>query len=198
MRREVFLLVSLAGAAVMAAGVLLDWMSVSVLFADGTRQAVTATGLEMFTEYSGRGMPIVSIAPVLFLVFAAAVVCMTVLCWIRRDYTAAAASAAVTVVMVLVMLLIALLAVDSTFMMADTTGTLASEMPGWVTEMFGDDVYAATVTGESGRFVSAIGTLVSSFAMFFLMRGYDDPQGRQAVEEGYRGPSPGCRRVRWS
>lgn len=185
MNKNVFLLMCVAGAALMFAGILLDWMSISVLFTDGTRQTITATGLEMLTDYYGKGMPISIITPALYVLLAIVVLLLTARCWMAPETTTLSSASFFMAVIFAVMFISGAFAVESSFMVSDPTGTLASGIPTWLTDLVGDDVYSASLSSENGRFASLIGVIVAWLGMLFLLRDDSEEQAVRAVEEGY-------------
>lgn len=166
------ILLWLAGAAVVASGVFMDWLEIQIALTDGTDQTITASGLELYTRYGGTGMPVDGSAPVSFLLIAVAVAMLALICYRRREGSMATIGFTMLVFLSIVMVT-GSMAVDSMVMYAHPPpGTDVSGIPEWLADIASGDVSHATTSGSYGYIVSAIGLFVSfAAAMLFFRRG---------------------------
>lgn len=86
---SLLILLWLAGAAIVASGIFMDWLEIQIALTDGTDQTIIASGLELYTRYGGTGMPVDGSAPVSFLLIAVAVALLAVISWKRGEGSAA-------------------------------------------------------------------------------------------------------------
>ena len=167
--KELWMPLCIGGALVIAAGTLLEWMEVSIAFADGTRGTVTATGIDLYSQYRGRGMPIESSAPLIYMIIAIGIVLAAAVQWRdRRD-----ASPVLIIVMLAafgVMMASGSMAVGSAVYAVPTPGIDAHGIPEWLTELAGKDVSHATIGGRNGYLVSVAGLLISFVGVIVLIR----------------------------
>ncbi len=161
----------IVGAAGIAAGVFLDWMEISVEFADGTRRTITASGLDLYTEYNGTGMPVSSSTPVLYLLMAVAVASLALIHWRRGSEEPPVDLAFAMLVILAAMLLTGHMAVDNTIMCAEPpAGADVHGIPGWLADIAPGDVHRAAMSSSYGYMVSITGQMMSSAAALLYVK----------------------------
>lgn len=148
---------------IIAGGVFLNWMDITITFTDGTGEVISASGLGLYTDYRGTGAPVESSTPILYLLIALGV---AILALIRLREAGGAATAVFAMLVLLVaMILTGTMSVDSALMYAEPpAGVDVDGIPEWLTDIVGEDVSSARISGGYGYMVSVIGMLISTLA----------------------------------
>lgn len=167
--KESWMPLCIGGALVIMAGTLLDWMEISMVFTDGTRGTVTATGIDLYSQYRWRGMPIESSAPLIFLIVSIGIVLAAAVQW--RDGRDASPVLIIAMLAAFgIMIASGSMAVGSAVYADPSAGMDAHGIPGWLTELAGKDVSHATIGGRNGYLVSAAGLLISFIGVIVRIR----------------------------
>ncbi len=153
----------IGGALVIAAGTILNWMEISITFSDGTREIVSASGIELYSQYRGRGMPIESSAPLIYLIIAIGTVLLAAFQW--KDPKDRSPTLLIWMLVAFcIMIVSGTMAVDSMAYAASTSGADVHGIPEWLADIAGREVSNATIGGGNGYMVSIIGLLISFVA----------------------------------
>ena len=157
MRNLAFVAIWFVGVAVIAAGVFLEWMEVSLVLVDGSTQTVSASGMELFTEYGGTGAS-ADYVPVLYIAFA--VVMALVGAWLARGGSGRPSSTTGAAALVLlVMIVLGAACVDSQFY-TGVSGVATGAVPEWMSDLASGEVVSGSVSPGLGYVVSCIGALM--------------------------------------
>ena len=159
----------MGGALIIAAGTILNWMDISITFSDGTREIVSASGIELYSQYRGRGMPVESSAPLIYLLIAIGTILLAAFQW--KDPKNRSPTLLIWMLVAFcIMIVSGTMAVDSMAYASSPSGADVHGIPEWLSDMAGKEVSNATIGGERGYLISIIGLLISFVAVLVHMR----------------------------
>ena len=159
----------IGGALIIAAGTLMNWMEISITLSDGTRQLVSASGIELYSQYRGHGMPIESSAPLIYLLIAIGTILLAAFQW-KEPKNRSPTLLIWMLVAFCIMIVSGTMAVDSMAYASSPSGADIHGIPEWLADIAGNDVSNATIGGEKGYLISIIGLLISFVAVRIHMR----------------------------
>ena len=159
----------IGGALIIAAGTLMNWMEISITLSDGTRQLVSASGIELYSQYRGHGMPIESSAPLIYLLIAIGTILLAAFQW-KEPKNRSPTLLIWMLVAFCIMIVSGTMAVDSMAYASSPSGADVHGIPEWLSDMAGKEVSNATIGGGRGYLISIIGLLISFVAVLVHMR----------------------------
>lgn len=198
MRNIVLVASWFVGVALIAAGVLMGWMEISYVFTDGTGQTISATGIGLFTDFSGSGVPVSSAVPVAYLMVAVFAAFLGAAFATGRPVRAGTYTG-VMLALAAIMMVLGVTCVDSA-MYSNLSGTYLSAVPDWLTGLVSGDIATARVSSGLGYAVSCAGALVCTAAALagevMDRKGAEDPSSapEAAARACGSGPARGASR----
>ena len=159
----------MGGALIIAAGTILNWMEISITFSDGTREIVSASGIELYSQYRGHGMPIESSAPLIYLLIAIGTILLATFQW-KDPKNRSPVPLVWILIAFCIMIISGTMAVDSMAYAAPPSGADVHGIPEWLADMAEKEVSNATIDGGKGYLISIIGLLISFVAILVHMR----------------------------
>lgn len=161
----------IVGAVIIASGVFMNWMEISVTFIDGTEQTIAASGLDLYIKYGGIGMPVDGSAPIIYLLIAVSVTLLAIAHW-KRGENSPVTLGLTMLIFVSIMAISGFTAVDSMTMYAEPPpGVNVYGIPEWLNGIVSGEISHATMNGSYGYMVSIVGQLVSfASAILYINR----------------------------
>lgn len=154
----IFRAMFLAGVVVAFAGVLVDWVTISITMADGSVKTLKYTGLEVYLDIDGGTTPISTFVPPLFMIIASMDVAIIAL--MKQTETKPIIPLFVIGMSFIVMYIAGMGAVDSALYWNDSPLPAVHGVPDWISNLTTGDVSGANISSGHGYQLSLLGILI--------------------------------------